>query len=211
MLLNFKRLLYIIFYCAPALNHFLEWVSKESRRQAGRGESSSLRPRQVCCIARKALRAPLSAEGETITWTQPKRGVSGFLPGLKGTEAKLSAEGGTWGACGVTALMWVWASKGAGQLPYWWWNKVYQLSHGPDSFHNIITWNCSFPRCWVCVCADEQMFLPTVWSAVCNFTPGNKLPLWLGAISHWNNDICHDFHASSCPGSYLQTVCKTNT
>lgn len=108
--LNFKRSLSIIFHGAPALNHFLEWGSKESRRQAGRGMSSSL------------LGSPFTSRRGNNDMDQPSR-ASGFLPGLQGTKEKLCPRAGLRHLQGYW-LGWVRASnsatvKGGGTAPLW--------------------------------------------------------------------------------------------
>lgn len=85
-----------------------------------------------------------------------------------------------------------------------------KLSHGPGTvFHNLITLICSFPGYLVCVwggrCKWADAFAHCLISKSAIRPQGTTCSLWLGAISHLNNDICHHFCTSSCPSSYLQT------
>lgn len=87
------------------------------------------------------------------------------------------------------------------------------LSWSRNSFHNIITLICSFPGYLVCVWGEVQIsrcFCPLSDQQSAIRPQGTTCSLRLGAISHLNNDICHHFHTSSCPGSYLQTILNMN-
>lgn len=152
--------------------------------------------------------------------------VLGFPPGAWSEQRKCSQSNhSTLLECGWevpdTALYYCWskcqnsASEGGQDCPNLndGMSRWQTLSWSRNSFHNIITLICSFPGYLVCVCGEVQIsrcFCPLSDQQSAIRPQGTTCSLRLGAISHLNNDICHHFHTSSCPGSYLQTILNMN-
>ena len=176
------------------------------------------------CTNESPTRAPLSeVRGNNKMGPRPNWTYQDFHPGLKQAEERLPAPcGSVIGKC----LAGRYISIGLGiktkhvkedrrvQILIIEWATA--NFHGLGTFfHNIITLNRSFPGylVYVCVVGGVQMsrcFCPLSDQQSAIRPQGTTCSLWLGAISHLNNDICHHFHTSSCPWSYLQTVLNMN-
>lgn len=165
------------------------------------------------------LKAPLSLErGSRKMGSRCTRRSRDFQAGLKWTEEILPAL--FWTAVG-RSLARCYISVGSGVktqqvkegktvpiLMMGWASG--KLSHGPGTFFSqpnypnlLISWlfgmcvgGVQMSRCF-CPLSDQQSAIRP---------QGTTCSLWLGAISHLNNDICHHFCNSSCPSSYLQTI-----